>query len=137
LQIIVGTRERYAYRFTTQQAVTVKRALPCGDYGVMDGGRLIAVAERKSLPDLVSSLMSGSLRFQLGELSALPRAAVVVEERYSRVFALSRVRPVAPEPASSEVRAWARATGLEVAARGRLRSDVWQAWRDAHTPGKG
>ena len=49
--------------------------------------------ERKSLADLVSSLTSGRLRFQLTELSAVPRAAVVVEERYSQVFKLEHVRP--------------------------------------------
>jgi len=33
------------------------------------------------------------LRFALGELSALPRAAVVIEDRYSQVFKLDYVRP--------------------------------------------
>ena len=33
LQIVVDTREQYAYRFATQQVSTTKRALPCGDYG--------------------------------------------------------------------------------------------------------
>ena len=32
LQILVDSREQYAYRFSTQQATTVKGALPCGDY---------------------------------------------------------------------------------------------------------
>lgn len=49
--------------------------------------------ERKSLADLVSSLLDGTLRFALGDLAALPRAAVVVEDRYSQVFKLDRVRP--------------------------------------------
>ena len=49
-------------------------------------GALVAAVERKSLPDLVSSLTSGRLRYALGELAALPRAAVVVEDRYSQVF---------------------------------------------------
>ena len=49
--------------------------------------------ERKSLADLVSSLTGGKLRYALGELAALPRAAVVVEDRYSQVFKLDRVRP--------------------------------------------
>ncbi len=59
-------------------------------------GSLVAIAavERKSLADLVSSPTSGRLRFALGELAALPRVAVVVEDRYSRIFALERVRPV-------------------------------------------
>lgn len=33
------------------------------------------------------------MRRSLGELSALPRAAVVVEERYSQVFKLDRIPP--------------------------------------------
>lgn len=41
----------------------------------------------------MSSLTTGKLRYQLAELAALPRAAVVVEERYSEVFKLEHVRP--------------------------------------------
>ncbi|MFN0025703.1 MAG: histone-like nucleoid-structuring protein Lsr2 [Acidimicrobiales bacterium] len=93
LEIVVDTRERYAYRFANQQARTVSRALPCGDYGVAVGNRTVAAVERKSLADLVSSLLNGTLRYALGELSSLPRAAVVVEDRYSQIFKLERVRP--------------------------------------------
>jgi len=71
----------------------VRRALPCGDYGLTVDGRLVASVERKSLPDLVASLISGKLRYAVAELAALPRAAVVVEDRYSAVFKLTRVRP--------------------------------------------
>ena len=39
--------------------------------------------------------------------------------------------PTTPEPTTSEVRGWARANGLVVPERGRLRPDIWQAWRDA------
>ena len=49
--------------------------------------------ERKSLVDLVSSLTSGKLCYQVADLAALPRAAVVVEDRYSQLFKLDRVRP--------------------------------------------
>jgi hypothetical protein len=93
LDILIDTREQYAYRFAKQQVSTQKRALPCGDYGVVHDGRLLAVVERKSLADLVSSLLNGKLRFALGELSSLPRAAVVVEDRFARIFDLDRVRP--------------------------------------------
>jgi ERCC4-type nuclease len=55
--------------------------------------RLAAAVERKSVPDLLSSLTSGRLRYALAELSALPRAAVVVEDRYYQVFKQDRVRP--------------------------------------------
>ena len=93
LPIVVDTRERYAFTFPTQQVAITTRALPCGDYGLVIEGRLIAAVERKSLEDLLSSLTDGRLRFALGDLASLPRAAVVVEERYSQVFKQDRVRP--------------------------------------------
>jgi len=93
LQILVDAHEQYPYRFGTQQASTLQRALPCGDYGLVLDGRLVASVERKSLADLVASLTSGKLRYQVADLAALPRAAVVVEDRYSQLFKLDRVRP--------------------------------------------
>jgi ERCC4 domain len=93
LEIVVDAHERYPYRFAGQQVRTVRRALPCGDYAVTIDDEVVAAVERKSLPDLAGSVTGGRLRYALGELSALPRAAVVVEDRYSRVFSLDRVRP--------------------------------------------
>jgi hypothetical protein len=93
LEVLVDTRERYPYRFASQQVTTVRRALRVGDYAVAAGDRLLASVERKSVADLVASLLDGTLRYALGELSTLPRAAVVVEDRYSTIFKLERVRP--------------------------------------------
>jgi hypothetical protein len=93
LEIVVDSHEQYPYRFKGQAVRTVSRALPCGDYGLLLDDRLVAAVERKSLADLVSSLTSGRLRFALAELAALPRAALVVEDRYSLVFKSDRVRP--------------------------------------------
>lgn len=93
LEIVVDSHERYPYTFTGQQARTVRRGLACGDYAITHSGQVIASVERKSLPDLVSSLISGRLRYALGELATLPRAALVVEDRYSQIFTLDRVRP--------------------------------------------
>ncbi|ADU01167.1 ERCC4 domain-containing protein [Mycolicibacterium gilvum] len=196
LHILVDTHERYAYRFATQQSITVPKPLPCGDYGLEVDGALVASVERKSLADLVTSLTTGRLRYQVADLAALPRAAIVVEDRYSQLFKLDRVRPAvvadglaelqvrwhsvpivfcetrplaeewtyrflaaahawavteaaalqrispvridvavqAPTngPSTADVRAWARSAGLPVPDRGRLRPEVWQAWRDAH-----
>ena len=81
LEIVGDAHERYAYTFSGQQVRTVRRSLPCGDYGLVAGGKLVASVKRKSLNDLVSSLSSGRLRFALAELAALPRAAAVVEDR--------------------------------------------------------
>jgi len=198
LQILADSHEQYPYRFAAQQAAVLKRALPCGDYGVVHGGRLIASVERKSLADLVASLTSGKLRYAVAELAGLPRAAVVVEDRYSAIFKLDRIRPslvadglaevqvrwpevpivfcetrqlaeewtyrflaaarawaqtetdipghvipitsptgldgapAAPGPAAAEVRAWARGQGIPVPGRGKLRPEIWDAWRAAH-----
>jgi hypothetical protein len=205
LEIVADSHEQYPYRFGGQQATVLRRALPCGDYGVIHDGRLVASVERKSLADLVASLTSGKLRYALAEMAALPRAAVVVEDRYSAIFKLDRVRPAlvadglaevqvrwpnvpivfcetrqlaeewtyrflaaartwaeaeeaaigrimpaarepaagepgldqapgAPALSTAEVRAWARARGLPVPDRGRLRPEIWDAWRSAASP---
>ncbi|HST83889.1 MAG TPA: ERCC4 domain-containing protein [Kineosporiaceae bacterium] len=196
LEIVIDSRERYAWKFSSQQVSTVTRALPSGDYGVTIEGRMVAAVERKSLADLVSSLINGTLRYALGELATLPRAAVVVEDRYSQVFTLDYVRPAvvadglaelqvrwpaipivfcesrklaeewsyrylaaahqwavtetevsarmvgaisevidagsAPQPSTAEVRTWARQAGVAVPDRGRLRPEIWTAFREAH-----
>jgi len=93
LQIIVDSRERYGYSFTDRPVTTTRARLEAGDYGLVHHGTLLATVERKSLADLVSSLTTGKLKYQLTGLAAVPRAAVVVEDRYSAVFKLDRVRP--------------------------------------------
>jgi hypothetical protein len=95
LTILVDTRERYPWRFGRQRGVTLeRRALPAGDYAVQaPGGELAAVVERKTLQDLAGSLVDGSLSYLLAELAALPRAAVVVEDRYGGLFKLEHVQP--------------------------------------------
>ena len=196
LEIVVDAHERYAYKFTNQQVRTVTKGLPCGDYAVIVDGTLTAAVERKSVPDLTSSLTSGRLRFALAELAALPRAAVVVEDRLSQVYKQPYVRPavmadglaelqvrwpnvpivfcetralaeewtyrflaasyawaagdstaieligdreappkgpgpvIAPTPA--ELRAWARDNDITVTDRGRIPTEVRQAWERAH-----
>lgn len=93
LDIVVDTRERYPYRFAGQQAVTTRRKLDVGDYAVEVDGVVVAAVERKRLEDLAGRLVDGQLGFLVGELAELPRAAVVVEARYSDVFRLEHVAP--------------------------------------------
>jgi ERCC4 domain len=93
LEILVDSHERYPWTFANQQATTQRRALPAGDYAVEFDGQIVAAVERKSLADLVSTMTGGKLTYLLAGLSALPKAAVVVEDRYSAVFKLDRVRP--------------------------------------------
>jgi ERCC4 domain len=94
LEIIVDSHERYAWNFSHQQASTIKRALTIGDYAVEHHGKLVAVVERKTLADFVATLTGGKLRYLLAALSTVQHSALVVEERYSSIFKLDRVRPV-------------------------------------------
>lgn len=105
MEIVVDAHERYAWKFGDQQATTVKRALPAGDYAVEADGAVVAAVERKNLADLVAGLTSGKLRYQLADLAALPRAAVVVEDRYSAIFKLDFVRPAVVLDAIGECQA--------------------------------
>ncbi len=103
LAIVVDAHERYAYSFSDKPVTTTRGPLACGDYGLYVDGRLVAAVERKSLSDLSSSLLNGKLKYQLTELAALPRAAVVVEDRYSEIFTLTFVRPAVVADALAEL----------------------------------
>ena len=197
LSIAVDVHERYAWTFSHQQATTSKQRLTVGDYAVhTDDGTVVGVVERKSLADLVATLTGGKLRYLMAALASVPRGALVVEDRYSAVFKLDRVRPAviadglaeaqvrfptvpivfaetrplaqewtyrflgaalthhnehhgsgvehvprlvmagpitAREPSIRDIRVWALAAGLDVAAKGRLRPEIRAAYKLAHT----
>ena len=40
--------------------------------------------------------------------------------------------PGAPAPSTAQVQAWARVACLAVPGRGRLRPEIWDAWRATH-----
>ena len=105
LEIVVDSHERYAWSFDHQQVTTRREGLPAGDYAIEVAGRVLASVERKSLVDLVSTLTTGKMRYLLADLSSLPTAAVVVEDRYSAVFKLDRVRPAVVADALGECQA--------------------------------
>ena len=106
LHILVDSHERYAWKFTAQQATTEKRALTVGDYASEHDGSIVAVVERKSLADFVGTLTGGKLSYLMAALSTIPHSALVIEEKYSAVFKLDRVRPavVAEGIAEAQVR---------------------------------
>jgi hypothetical protein len=117
LEVLVDTRERYAWKFADQRATTLERAIPVGDYAVEVNGEVVAVVERKSVDDLVSTIVGGKFWMLLAELSAFAVdssgssgsarvAAIVVEDRYSAIFKLRHVRPssIATQLAEAAVR---------------------------------
>jgi len=91
--VFVDTRERYPYRFADRPATIERRALSAGDYAVMSGEAVVASVERKTSENLKTDLVSGSLTFVMAELSGLPAAAVVVEDRYTSLFKVVHVEP--------------------------------------------
>ncbi len=93
LEIVVDSRERYAYKFAGRAVAPRGATLACGDYAVLAGEGVHAAVERKTHEDLVRSLLDGSLAFALAELSGLPHAAVAAETRYSKLLAEPRVQP--------------------------------------------
>jgi hypothetical protein len=50
LAIVVDSRERYGYTFADKPVATTRHALPCGDYGLMADGRVVAVVEENPCP---------------------------------------------------------------------------------------
>jgi hypothetical protein len=92
MEIDVDTRERPPYAFAGRDVLPVRRALFAGDYAVRGPTGVVAAVERKTSEDFVTSATSGALAFAMADLSALPSAAVVVEDQYSRLIANPRVR---------------------------------------------
>ena len=106
LDVVVDTRERYAWKFEKQQTTTTRRALTVGDYAVELDGEVVGVVERKKLQELAGNVVDGSLLVTLGELATARRAAIVVEDRWADVFRLQFVAPamVAEMLAAAQVR---------------------------------
>lgn len=67
--------------------------MPAGDYGIALDDEIVAVVERKSVPDLTRRLLDGQLAYALAELATLRRAALVVEDCYADLLNNPRVRP--------------------------------------------
>lgn len=81
----VDSRERYGYTFAG--APIERRRLTVGDYAILDArGQTMAAVERKTLEDFATSLVDGSLAFEMAELAILPHGVVVVEGRYSEIL---------------------------------------------------
>ena len=94
LEIIVDVHERYPWTFGHQQATTrpAQRCRPA----TTPSSSTVASSPRSSAsrsPIWSSTMTAGKLRYLLADLATVPNAAVVVEDRYSAVFKLDRVRP--------------------------------------------
>ncbi len=96
IEIAVDVAERYPWRFAGQQARTVRRGLPVGDYAIVRDGAVVAAVERKRVADLAHAAVDGQLGLTLGELGRLAHGALIVEGRLSDIIKEGRRGDVRP-----------------------------------------
>jgi hypothetical protein len=135
LAIEVDTREQRPYDFGGRAMELRPVALFAGDYAVRGPGGVVAAVERKTADDFVTSATSGALAFAMADLSALPAAAVVVEEHYSGLIAHPRVRPGFMADLIARLQVRAPAVPIVYAENRRLAEDwtyrfLATAWRE-------
>jgi len=91
-EIIIDKRERYPYKFGYAQ--TKREHLPVGDYALVKDGKIIAIAERKTLDNVLHEIgIYDVFRATLQELSSYPFKAVVFESPYSDFMNPKKVKP--------------------------------------------
>lgn len=93
LDIVVDTRERYPWTFPEHEVR--RRALPVGDYALLDREDIVAVVERKSFDDAKSALAEFQVfSARLTEMAPYRHAALVVEAQYGDFLIPERVAPM-------------------------------------------
>ena len=82
LHIIVDINEKYPWKF--HGCTVERRALPAGDYALVDDSGIIAIVERKSFENMLHDFMQmHTLHQKIGEIEAYKHSAIVVEANYS------------------------------------------------------
>jgi len=95
MHIVIDHRERYPWNFA--ECTTERGTLPVGDYALLHEGQIIAVAERKTFENMLSSLSDLRILNQsLGELETWPAPALVVEANFGDFLDPKKIRPLNP-----------------------------------------
>ena len=93
--IRIHSNEKYPWRFSA--AVTGRGSLPSGDYALMDGDRILALAERKTMDNLLADFgMMPVLHQRLAELAAHDNHALVIEAPYADFLNRKKVHHYTP-----------------------------------------
>jgi len=81
LKIIIDSNERYPYKFGRAEIKIEK--LPVGDYGLLKGGKVIAIAERKTMDNLLHEIATYDvLKATIQEMRTFKYRAFVFESSY-------------------------------------------------------
>jgi len=95
IRVAIDSREKYGWSFPG--CAVERRRLPAGDYALVDDSGIVAVVERKTLPNLLGELPTLPLVHQrLGELERYAHAAVVVEAAYADFLSPAKTRVYTP-----------------------------------------
>ena len=91
----IASEEKYPWSFP---GATVQRArLPAGDYALVDGDRLVAVIERKTLDNLLADFgIMPVLRQRLLELGTYEHHALVIEAPYEDFLNANKIHHYSP-----------------------------------------
>lgn len=93
--IRIHSNERYPWRFPG--TTTERGEIPVGDYALMDGDRILAVVERKTLDNLLADFgMMPVLHQRLAELASHANHALVVEALYADFLNSKKVHHYTP-----------------------------------------
>jgi hypothetical protein len=95
IRVAVDVREKYGWSFPG--CAVERRQLPAGDYALLDESGIVAIVERKTLPNLLGELRTLPLVHQrLGEMERYAHAAVVVEAAYADFLSPAKTRVYTP-----------------------------------------
>jgi hypothetical protein len=95
LVVRIHSNEKYPWRFPG--AVTERGAIAAGDYALMDGDRMLAVVERKTLDNLLADFgMMPVLHQRVAELAAQDNHALVIEASYADFLNPKKVHYYSP-----------------------------------------
>jgi len=91
----IHSNEKYPWRFPG--AVMERGAIAAGDYALMDGEKMLAVVERKTLDNLLADFgMMPVLHQRLAELAACDNHALVIEAPYADFLNPKKVHHYTP-----------------------------------------
>ena len=95
LAVRIHSNERYPWRFPG--AVTERGAISAGDYALMDGDKMLAVVERKTLDNLLADFGTMPVLHQrVAELAAQDNYALVIEAPYADFLNPKKVHHYTP-----------------------------------------
>lgn len=95
MHVAIDTRERYPWKLGG--CTTLRRALTCGDYALVDGDAVLAVVERKTFENFLAELGTlPAFHQSLLDLTQHEQHALVIEAAYGDLLSPKKLHHVSP-----------------------------------------